>query len=196
MIHLCKGIISRCFFFIFIFSNFHFWVVSGVKKQKMALNDKKFCLSHSKSQEAYTIWSWFLMNICKILTSPGPFFYFFKILIFWIILGVYKGKEWPKMKKHSVYLKWNLRNCTLYVHDFWYTFEMMTFPGTVFIFPNFWFSGSLGRMREGGTRAKNDPKWQKIMSRPYIKSQELYAHMAVTFGNYFSFFQNSDFLGF
>ena len=51
-------------------------------------------------------------------------------------------------------------------------------------------------MGGGGTRAKNDPKLQKIMSRSYIKSQELYASMVVTFGNYFSFFQNSDFLGF
>ena len=44
-------------------------------------------------------------------------------------------------------------------------------------------------MGEGGTRAKNDPKLQKIMSRSYIKSQELYTSMVVTLVIIFHFFK-------
>ena len=40
-----------------------FCVVRGVKSQKMAQNEKKFCLSHSISQEPYIIWLWFLVHI-------------------------------------------------------------------------------------------------------------------------------------
>ena len=36
----------------------------------MAQNDKNVCLSHSISQEAYIIWLWFLIPICKMMTSP------------------------------------------------------------------------------------------------------------------------------
>ena len=32
-----------------------FWVARGVKSQKLAQNEKKFCLSHSISQEPYII---------------------------------------------------------------------------------------------------------------------------------------------
>ena len=42
-----------------------FRVVSGVKVQKMAQNDKKICfsdLSHI-SQEPYTTWLWFLVSV-------------------------------------------------------------------------------------------------------------------------------------
>ena len=36
--------------FFSVFQNFDFWVVSGVKGQRMVQNDKKFCLSHFISQ--------------------------------------------------------------------------------------------------------------------------------------------------
>ena len=49
----CVKRYPRCFF---IFSKFLiFWVVRVVKWQKMVQNDKKFCLSHSISQEPYII---------------------------------------------------------------------------------------------------------------------------------------------
>ena len=40
-----------CFFQIYLGSEM---VVGGLKGQKMAQNDKKFCLSHSASHETYT----------------------------------------------------------------------------------------------------------------------------------------------
>ena len=39
MVHMCEMIISPGV--LFIFENFVFWVVSGVKREKMAQNDKK-----------------------------------------------------------------------------------------------------------------------------------------------------------
>ena len=49
VVHECKVMISPGIFFIF--SNFDFEIVSGVKGQKMIQNDKKLCLSHPISQE-------------------------------------------------------------------------------------------------------------------------------------------------
>ena len=42
----------------------------------MAQNDKRFCLSHSVSQEPYIIWLWFLVHMCKMIISPANFFTF------------------------------------------------------------------------------------------------------------------------
>ena len=49
------------FFFLF-FKILIFQVVSGVKGQKLAKNDKQFCLSRSISQEPYIIWSSFVVH--------------------------------------------------------------------------------------------------------------------------------------
>ena len=46
------GIYGHLFHF---FKNLFFWVVNGVKGQKMAQNDKKNCLLHFISQEPYII---------------------------------------------------------------------------------------------------------------------------------------------
>ena len=61
----------------------------------MAQNDKT-CLSHATSQEAYIIWLWFVVHMCKTMTSPDAFVIFSK---FWFskLLGRWKGKKWPKM---------------------------------------------------------------------------------------------------
>ena len=45
----------RAFFFFFL-KILIFQHVSCVKGQKIAENDKKLCLSHSISQEAYKLW--------------------------------------------------------------------------------------------------------------------------------------------
>ena len=47
-----------------------------LKGQKTVHNDKKFCLSHSISQEPYIIWLWFLVHMCKMMISPVNFFIF------------------------------------------------------------------------------------------------------------------------
>ena len=112
-----------------------FWVVRGVKGQKMVQNDKKFCLLHLMFQEPHIICSWFMVHMCKRIISSGIFF----------------------------------------------------------IVSNFWFLGSLG-----GKRARNGPKWQKILSVSLHISGTIH-HMVVIcgtqvqnddiFSNFFHFFK-------
>ena len=79
-----------------------FWLLEGLKCKKCP-KMIKWCLSHCISQEARITRLWFLVHMCKMMTSPDFFFHFFKILIFWNVRGV-KGQKWPKMTKNDVHL--------------------------------------------------------------------------------------------
>ena len=115
MVHLCEIMIFTSIFFFF--QNFDFL---GCKGQKMVQNEKKFCLSHSISQEPYIRWSSFVVCKCKMIISSGIFFILLK-LWFFRLLGGSKGKNWPKMTENSVFHALYLRNHTLYDFDLWYT---------------------------------------------------------------------------
>ena len=60
-------------FLKFFFKIFIFWVVSGVIRQKMVQNDKNLCPSRSISLEL-------MVDMCKMMISPGVFFIFSKLL--------------------------------------------------------------------------------------------------------------------
>ena len=81
------------FFFFLVF-----WAVSGAKGQKIAQNDKTFCLSCSISQESFVIWLSFMVHLCEIMIFPGLFFIFSK---FWFsgLLAVERAKNGPKWEK-------------------------------------------------------------------------------------------------
>ena len=99
LVHLCKIMISPGFFF-------HFWyfIFPAVRGQKMAQDDKKFCLLHFVSQELYIIWSWFLVHMCKrIIHICRAFLHFFQILIFRVNSGA-KEQKLPEMTIISVTL--------------------------------------------------------------------------------------------
>ena len=95
--------ISRGFFSYF-FKFLIFWFNRVVKGQKTVQNDKKFCVSHSMSQKPYVILLSFMLQMCKMIMSPGVF----SILKFWFsglswcrngkefsgLPGGRKGKEW------------------------------------------------------------------------------------------------------
>ena len=72
--------------FFSVFKFLIFWVVRGVKGQKMVQNDKTFCLSCSISQEPYIIWLLLMLHMCKMIISLAFFFIFFK-----------NGLEWQKI---------------------------------------------------------------------------------------------------
>ena len=78
MVHMCKRIIFLGLF-VHFFQIFNFGVNCVVKGQKMVQNDKNFCLLHSIFQEAYIIWLWFLVRICKMMISVAIFFSFSKL---------------------------------------------------------------------------------------------------------------------
>ena len=92
----------------------------------------------------------FMVHLCKMITSPGIFFHFFKILMFLVV----KGVKWQKIAqndKKSVCLTPYLKNCTLYDCGFWYTCVKWWYLQQFFhIFSKFWFIGFLG----GGGRLK------------------------------------------
>ena len=92
--HVWKDNISRLF--LHFFKILVFGVNRRVKEQKMAQNDKKLCLSHSISQEAYITWSWFLIHMCRMI-SLTIFFIFSKFWFFWFLGGV----KWEKMTHYS-----------------------------------------------------------------------------------------------
>ena len=80
--HLQNDNIFRCFFhFLKILI---FLVHRGVKGQQTVQNDKKLSLLRSISQEPYIIWLSFIVQIFKMIISPGIFFSF-KILTFWVV---------------------------------------------------------------------------------------------------------------
>ena len=68
-----------------------FRIISGVKGQKMARNDKKFSLYHSIPQEPYIIWLWFGYTCVKWWYIQQIFSYF-KILKIVVFRGV-KGQK-------------------------------------------------------------------------------------------------------
>ena len=129
---------------------------STVKGQKMAQNDKKLCLSHTISQEAYIIWSWFLVHKCKMMTSPVVFFFLF-FSRFWFsgLLGGINGQKLSQNDKqlclsHSrsqePYLTWLqflVHMCKIISPAIFSIFSK-------FYFFFFWFL-------EEGKCAKNDP---------------------------------------
>ena len=87
MVKMCTMIISPGVFFNF--KILIIWFVRGLKGQKMAQNNKKFCLSHLIFQEAYIMWSSIMVHMMyeRIISLDIASIFFFKILIFRIIRG-------------------------------------------------------------------------------------------------------------
>ena len=107
--------------FIIFFKILIFWVVMGVKGQKLVQNDQKICPLHSISQEPYNICFSFMVHMCKMIIYSGVFCQYFKILIFWVT-RVAKGQIMVQNHKkfcltHAPYL----RSHTLYDSRLWYT---------------------------------------------------------------------------
>ena len=101
--NFCYTCVKWWYFWVFFhfFRNFIFWAFRGVKGQKIAQNKKEqLHLSRAISQEQYSLWSLFLVQLCKMVVSPGAFLIFLKFSFF-----------------HSLCL----RNCVSYDWGFWYT---------------------------------------------------------------------------
>ena len=110
-----------------------------------------------------------------MIISPVPFFYFFKILIFWVV-RVVKVQKMAKMFKRKIFsrMKKKILSVSLYISgtvhhacDFWckwYVQKIFSF------FQNFDFWVFLG-----GKRAKNDPKLPNSVHHvPYLRISRSY----------------------
>ena len=74
-----------------------FWVVRGIKGQKIAQNYKKVCGAwYLRNHTSYDHHLWCIRN-CKMIISLGVFL-FFQNFDFWVVRRV-KGQKWPKMTK-------------------------------------------------------------------------------------------------
>ena len=136
MVHKCKMMVSGCFFCFFKIMIFR--VVNGVKGQKMAQN-KKFCLSHSISQEPFIIWSSFVIHNCKLIVSPGFFFIFFKFWFF-LLLGGSKCKNGPKWQKTLsvvLYISGSIHHMIFIYGTHVYHFHVYHLQGIFYIFSKF-----------------------------------------------------------
>ena len=119
MVLMCKMIISPWAFSIF--SKFWFGGLLGcVKEQKIAQNDKTFCLLCSISQEPYIMWLSFVVHKCKMMISPCVFFQFLKILIFWVLRRVKGQKIVQNDKRFSLPTPY-LKNHGSHDCHLWYT---------------------------------------------------------------------------
>ena len=120
------------FFHIFIFG-----AVRRVNRKKIAQN-KKIAILHLSciiSQEQYSIWSWVLVHLCKMMIFPGFSFMvlIFKIVIFpkvffifskfWFsgLLGGKRTKSSPKWQEMMSVTLDISGNHTLYDCHLWYT---------------------------------------------------------------------------
>ena len=143
----------------------------------MVISSGAFLIFCSISQKPYIIWLSFMVQMYKMIISPGVFFSV-KILIFLGCLGPKRTKhvlKWRKFLSVAPYI-----SGTIYHHHLWYTcmYKRIISPGILFIFfSKFWFLGSLGGWREGcGKRVKNGPKWQKnsIRLTLYLRNHTSY----------------------
>ena len=127
--------------FFHFFKILIFWIHRGIKGQKMGQNGKKLCLLCSISQEPHIIWLSFMVQMCKMVISPGVFFNV-KILIFQTVKGL-KGQKMTQNDKNVC-----LSTCI--------------FQEPYIICPSFLVHMYL--YKDKYKRAKNGPKWQEIMS--------------------------------
>ena len=76
-------------------------------------------IRHTPDLRNSSIWSWFLVHLCKMMISPD---FFFQILIFWVVRGGAMGKKLSKKRKNPVCRAPYLRNNTSYDFHLRYTF--------------------------------------------------------------------------
>ena len=121
-----------------------FWVVRRGKRAKIAQNKKsELHPSCIVSQEQFSMWSWFLVHLCK-RWYPQVFFHFLKVLISQVFRGGGGGKRAKNGPKFSP-------SCSIAQEPYiiWLSFmvhmcKMIISPGIVLIFPKFSFSELLG----------------------------------------------------
>ena len=120
--------------------------------------------------------------MCKMIISPGVFFNF-KILIFWIVRGGWKGKKWPIMTKISICCTLHFRNHVSYDLHFWNTciYKRAISPGIFFIFLSFkMLIFRIIRWRGGVVkRQKKRPKMTKILSVSFLISVTVHCMIVI-----------------
>ena len=136
----------------------------------MAQTDKKFCLLHYLFQEPYIIWLPFMLQLCKMLISPGVFSFFSE---FWFsgLLGV-EGQKWPKMTRNSASCTSYLRNHTSYDCHLWCTYVKWWHDITKYFVHFFKILIFWVREVKGQKTAQNDKN--SVCCTSYLRNHTLY----------------------
>ena len=93
------------------FSKFWFSSLLGGVRAKNGTKWKKFCPSHSISQELYLIWFFFLVHMCKMMISWTCFFNFPK---FWFFRGFFFWRGWG-LKGQKMTQNYQFKSVMLYI---------------------------------------------------------------------------------
>ena len=95
------------------FSKFWFSSLLGGVRAKNDTNWKKFCPSHSISEELYLIWFLFLVHMCKMMISRTCFFIFPKFWFFRVFFFLGGGGGWVKGQKKNQ--NYQFKSVALYI---------------------------------------------------------------------------------
>ena len=134
-----------------------------------------------------------MVHICKMIISPGFFFQFFKILIFWILrVGkvqkmLYNDKRFCSshfilQEPYIIWLSFMVHIC-----------KMMISPVNFFIFRNVDFEGF--QENKGGKIAKNDLKLRiSVCFAPYLRNCRSYHRDLIMISTGVFFFLSSKYI--
>ena len=105
-------------------------------------------LSHTISKEQYSIWSWFLVHLCKMMMLPGVFFFLFSS--FWKIT-ITSITHHISQKQHSIWSWFFVHLCKIMIPPGFALFCLFFFV----FFLIYFFEISIFRAnRRGGKRVK------------------------------------------
>ena len=127
--------ISPGVFFIF----FKFWIFwfFGKKYSKMKRNNYIRHMSYLRNSIAYDYD--FLVHLCKMMISVSVFFYFFKIFIFWAVIGLKGQKMAQNNEKSCLLCITSQEQCIVWLSFMVPLFKMMVSPCVFSSFSKFWF---------------------------------------------------------
>ena len=115
-----------------------------MKEKKIAQNEiQKLHPPHVVSEEQCSIWSWFLVPLCKMMISPR-FFSFFQNFDFAVVSGVKVQKPIKNEKEFCLLCSISQEPEFIWLSFMIHNYKMIISPGIFFIFSKFRFSGLLG----------------------------------------------------
>ena len=128
---------------------------------------KKLCLLRSISQEPYES---FMVQMWKMIISPGVFFFFFSMLGFWFsrLSRDWKGKKWPKNDKSYCLSHLISQDHVSYDFHLWHTCMHKRISFFSFVFQG---KGVWGAVIKEQKLAQNDKNFflsHCVFQEPYI----------------------------
>ena len=120
------------------------WFLGGAPTSICYFFCPSVCLLHTLFQEPYIMWSLVLVYMCKMMISPGIFFHFFKILIFWVVKEVKGQKMVQNDNKFCPSISISQEPYITWLSFVIHMCKMIISPEVFFIFSKVWFFGLLG----------------------------------------------------